>query len=124
MDPVSLIVGALAAGLSESVTGAVQDTYKGLRDALIRRIRRSNASPEVNAEQAVRALESKAADPQALHASIKATDLGDDPEVVSQARLVLEAADRAGIKVGKYVVDLREAKGVQVGDNPNMTINF
>jgi hypothetical protein len=122
MDPVSLVTGALAAGLSETVSGAVQDAYRGLRDALSRRLRRDG--DETVSEQVVQALEERADDVPALRAAVCEASVADDEEVVAAAARLLRAADPAGARVGKYVIDLRGAKGVQVGDNPSMTINF
>ena len=48
---------------------------------------------------------------------------GDGEVLVAAARL-LRAVDPDGARVGKYVIDLRGAQGVQVGDNPSMNINF
>ncbi|GAA2919975.1 MULTISPECIES: hypothetical protein [Streptomyces] len=123
MDPVSLVVGALAVGLSETVTSAVQDAYAGLRDALVRKLSRDRGEDGA-AEQAVQALEVQAADPESLRTSVSAAGLATDEQILAAAQRVLQAADPAGARVGKYVVDLREAKAVQVGDNPTMTVNF
>lgn len=120
MDPVSLVAGALAAGVSTTVTGAVQDAYAGLRSALLRRLRRGSGS----AEQAVRELEARAGDPASLSAVVSSVGVAADDRVVVAAQRVLQLADPAGAGLGKYVIDLREAKGVQVGDHPTMTINF
>jgi len=122
MDPVSLVTGALAAGLSETVSGAVQDAYRGLRDALIRRLRRDG--DETSSEEVVRALEGRADDVPALRAAVSEASVADDEEVVAAAARLLRATDPTGARVGKYLIDLREAKGVQVGDNPSMNINF
>lgn len=122
MDPVSLVAGALAVGLSETVSGAVQDAYRGLRDALIRRLRRDG--DETSSEEVVRALEGRADDVPALRAAVSEASVTDDEEVVAAAARLLRAVDPDGARVGKYVIDLREAKGVQVGDNPSMTINL
>jgi hypothetical protein len=138
VDPVSLVVAALAAGGSAVVTAAVQDAYAGLRDALVRRLRgdRGAGAPAEQAEpaeqveraeRAVRALEARAGETggaEPLRAAVVEAGVATDDQVLAAARRVLEAADPAGARVGKYVVDLRGAKGVQVGDNPSMTINF
>jgi hypothetical protein len=52
----------------------------------------------------------------ALEAELTAADLGRDPAVVQAAREVMSLVDPAGFRSGKYVVDLRGAQGVQVGD--------
>jgi hypothetical protein len=123
MDPVSLVVGALAAGLSETMTSAVQDAYAGLRDALLRRLRQDH-SENWPAEQAVQALEAQSGDPQLLRAVVSSAGLATDEQVVAAAQHVLQMADPTGARVGRYVIDLRGATGVQVGENPTMTINF
>jgi hypothetical protein len=105
------------------VTGAVQDAYAGLRDALVRRLRRDKGQ-DGPAEQAVRAIEAQAADPESLRATVGTAGLAADEQIMAAAQRVLQAADPAGARVGKYVIDLRDAKGVQVGDNPTMTITF
>ncbi|MEU4088750.1 hypothetical protein [Streptomyces aureus] len=123
MDPVSLVVDALAAGLSGTVTSGVQDAYAGLRDVLVRRLGRDRGEDGV-AEQAVQALEGQAADPELLRTSVSADGLANDEQILDAAQRVLQVADPDGARVGKYVIDLREAKAVQVGDNPTMTVNF
>lgn len=122
MDPVSLVAGALAAGLSETVSGAVQDAYRGLRDALLRRLRRDR--DDTTSEQLVRELEARSADDRALTAAVAATGVAGDEEVVAAAGRLLQAADPDGATAGKYVIDLRGARGVQVGDNTTMHITF
>jgi hypothetical protein len=126
MDPVSLVMGALAVGVSNVVTAGVQDAYTGLRSAVLRRVRRDRGGDE-RAEQVVRDLEHQASDAAAqpaLREAVDATGLAADEQVLAAARQVLTAADPAGARIGKYLVDLRDARGVQIGDNSTMTINF
>lgn len=47
-----------------------------------------------------------------------------DPGVAAELRQVLVSLDPPGAQAGKYVVDLREAKGVQVGDHNTQTNHF
>lgn len=124
MDPVSLVVGALVAGLSETVTSAAQDAYVAMRDALVRRLRRDRGVNESEAVQMVRALEAQTSDTEALRTAVGSAGVTTDEQVIAAAQEVLRAANPAGARVGKYVIDLRGTKGVQVGDNPTMTINF
>lgn len=124
MDPVSLIVAALAVGASNTVTTAVQDAYGVLRDALVRRLHRS---PGHDANATLRALEAQAteaADHGSLRTQLTTAGVATDDQVLAAARAVLETVDPAGARVGKYVIDLRDATGVQVGDNPTMNLNF
>ncbi|MFJ2081312.1 hypothetical protein ACIOBK_02090 [Micromonospora chokoriensis] len=127
MDPVSLVAGALAAGLSGTVTAAAQDAYEELRDLLVRRLSR-NGREKASAEQQVQALEALAAngasDGETLRAAVTTAGVATDQDVLAGATRVLARADLASTRVGKYVNDLHDAKGVQIGDNSIMNIEF
>ncbi|MFJ8205877.1 hypothetical protein [Micromonospora chalcea] len=119
----SLVVGALAAGLSDTINVAVKDAYSELRGALLRRLRK-NRNSEVEPEQIVEVLEARAADPGALKSLVISTDVANDKNVLDAARQVLRVINSSEEKNGKYVIDIHEAKGVQFGEASNMTINF
>ena len=116
MDPVSLIVTALAAGAvagaENTATEAIKDAYAGLK-ALVQRRLAGRPAGEV-------ALEQHAAKPQqwdkALEAELVEADAGSDTSVVEAAQQLMALVDGAGSQSGKYLVDLRAAQGVQVGD--------
>jgi len=116
VDPVTVIVAALGAGVSAGLTDtagvAVRDAYEGLRDAVRRRL----------GGGADGAIEAYAGDPggqsERLTRLLSAAGAGQDAQIVAAARRLLELADPAG----KYDVDLREAKGVVVGDG-NVQVN-
>ena len=57
-----------------------------------------------------------------MSAELSGSAARDDAEVLAAARRVWELVDPAGSTVGKYQVDLRDAKGAQVGDG-NVQIN-
>lgn len=119
MDPVSLIVGALAAGVGDVAKAAVQDAYDGLKRLLAARFA-GRAPAEV-------ALAHYEADPQTWRPPL-AKELADsgaaaDPAVLAAARAVLELVDPAGARTGKYQVDLSGAQGVQVGEH-NSQVNL
>jgi hypothetical protein len=117
MDPVSLIVAALAAGAvagaQNTATEAVKDAYTALKALLGRRLS-GRASGEV-------ALAQHEAKPQqwgsALEAELVEVKAGDDPAVVEVAQRLMALADPTGSQAGKYLVDLRGAQGTQVGDH-------
>jgi len=50
--------------------------------------------------------------------------LASDPNVATELREVMALLDPAGAQAGKYAVDLRDAKGVQVGDHNTQTNHF
>jgi hypothetical protein len=125
VDPVSLIVGALAAGASkgvtETATTAVKDAY-----ALLRRLvgRLFQGRPVAEA-----VLNEHAKDPDGpyqdtLKAELNRAGAGADPQLVAAARELLEAVDPDGARSGKYALDLRGAQVGSVGDHNTNTITF
>lgn len=124
MDPVSLIVAALAAGAvagaQNTATDAVKDAYTGLKE-LVRRRLSGRESGRV-------ALARHEADPQqqvpVLEAELVEVGAGDDAAVVAAAQRVMALVDAAGTRAGRYTVDVRGAQGVQVGDHNVQTNTF
>jgi len=116
MEPITLILGALAAGalagVSEDATAAVKDAYAGLKRLVAARFG-GKPSAEV-------ALAEHAADPDTWQAplakALAETGTDADPAVIEAARHLMELLDETGARAGKYNVDLRGAQGVQVGD--------
>jgi hypothetical protein len=117
MDPVTLIVSALAAGaaaaLKETAGTAVRDAYAGLKGLLQRKLASSPAG--------VVALEQHEAEPDAwggaLKKELEKANVAQDEEVVAAARLLLEAADPAGSARGKYNVTVTNSTIGIIGDN-------
>ena len=125
MEPVSLIVGALAAGastgLTEAATTAVKDAYGTLK-GLVQRLFQGKPVAEA-------VLDEHAKDPDGpyqdtLKAELERAGADADPEIVAAARAVLEAADPEGAKAGKYALDLRGAQVGSIGDHNTNTISF
>ena len=124
MEPVSLIVAALAAGAVAGAQGtaseAVKDAYAGLK-VLVRRMLGGRAAGEV-------ALVQHEVKPQqwagALEAELVDAGAGQDAAVVAAARRLLALVDPDGTRVGKYVVAVRDSRGVQVGDGNTQTNTF
>ena len=119
MDPVTVIVAALVAGAATgattTATTAVHDAYTALRDALRHRLASRKreldpllADPASNRDQLTQMLDSSGS--------------AQDETLLAAAQQLLRLADPSGVRAGKYVVDLRDAKGVQLGDN-NIQIN-
>ena len=117
MDPISLILTALIAGLAQgaghAANAAVRDAYAGLRGALTRRLSGRRAAQD--------ALEQYVADPEAwrgnLEVHLKQAGADRDQAVLDAAAAVMRGADPAGARTGKYTVNLAGAQGVQVGDH-------
>jgi RIP homotypic interaction motif len=124
MDPVTLIVTALAAGvasaLQEDAKNAVKAAYARLRDILKRRF-----SGRRVGELALAEYEAAPAmwEPQ-LRAELAATGAENDPDLVDAAQALLSLVDPAGARSGKYYVSIRGSQGVQVGDHNTQTNTF
>jgi hypothetical protein len=116
MDPITLIVTALAAGaalgLKDTASSAVKDAYAGLK-VLVRKRLAGRPDAEV-----VLARHEKA--PETWQAPLVA-ELGEagadrDRDLVAAAQALMSLVDEAGVRAGKYTVDVRGAQGVQIGD--------
>jgi hypothetical protein len=119
---VSALAAGAAAGVKDTATAAVKDAYAGLLAALRRRFGHART------EQLTAMAQEHAEDPQAGHdrltAVLATADLASDDDVVTAARAVLAQLDSAGTHAGKYTVDARDAKGVQIGDGNSMTLHL
>ncbi|WP_207386746.1 RIP homotypic interaction motif-containing protein [Frankia sp. Cppng1_Ct_nod] len=124
VDPVSLVVGALAAGaaggLTESASAAVTGAYAALRD----RLRRLFTADR----EAAGVLELHEGNPdvyqEPLRHVLARSGAAGDYEVVAAAQYLMTLLDAAGSAAGKYSVDVRGAQGVQVGDGNTQTNTF
>jgi hypothetical protein len=124
VDPVSLIVAALAAGAGSAVqdgaSAAVKGAYARLRDAVRGRL-------AGRADGAV-VLARHGNDPQVWEAPLRveltAAGAGDDAGLVAAARAVMELVDAVGAQAGKYAVTVSGSHGVQVGDHNTQTNTF
>lgn len=123
MDPVTLVMGALAAGaasgLGESATSAIRRAYRELRELV--RARLVGAPAEA-------ALEHFESDPHArtgeLTEVLAKSGAANEEAVLAAARQLMALIDPAGTRAGKYVVQLQEGQGVQVGDGNTQTNTF
>ena len=128
MSDVQLIVAALTAGMTAGVTSAasaaVQDAYAGLRDAVRRLLVRDSA----DGEDALAFLDSDAVAPadarQRLTTALTSAGAAEDKDMVAAAQRVLARTGEPRTATGKYVLDLREAQGTQVGDGNTQIVNF
>ncbi len=117
MDPITLIVTALAAGaalgISDTASSAVKDAYTGLK-ALARK--RLSGRPD---GERVLARHEEAPDiwRAPLVEELNQTGAGRDPHLIASAEALMRLVDEAGGRTGKYSVDVRGAQGVQIGDH-------
>jgi hypothetical protein len=121
VDEISMVVGALmagtAGGLTDSAQAAVAEAYAALRDRLVTLLSRRDRDGVVDRFEA---------DPEGGEAELReeltVSGVADDLEVIEAAQRLWTLVNPGGVAAGKYQVDLRDAKGVQVGDR-NTQIN-
>lgn len=124
MDPISLVIAALAAGataaLKDTASFAVMDAYAGLKGLIRRRFHAD--------DDALILLERAEAQPDGEHAALaerlRATAAASDQELVDASRAVLIETDPAGFQAGRYDVRISGGKGIVVGDRATVTMNF
>lgn len=124
MDPVTLIVGALAAGAVKgagaTATAAVKDAYAALKTALATRF--------TERQMPVAILDEHEEDPETyekpLAKKIRQSYAADDPRIVELAQALMRLMDDQGTLGGKYTVDVRGAHGVQIGDHSTQHNTF
>ncbi len=125
MDPVTLILTALATGaaasLQETATQAVKDAYAGLK-ALVSKCFQGNPKAEV-------ALQAHAEDPQTwqkpMEQAIKDTGADKNEELLKMAKDLMALLDESQAKGAKYNVQFSgDVKGVSQGDHNTVTMTF
>ena len=124
MDPITLIVTALASGAAtgatEAATSAVKDAYASLR-ALVRK--RLSGRPD--GELVLARHETSPETWQApLVAMLSEAGAEHDSDLASAAQTLMSLIDNAGARSGKYTVDTRGGYGVQVGDHNRQDNTF
>jgi hypothetical protein len=116
MDPITLIVTALAAGaaigMRDTASSAVKDAYTGLK-ALVRKRLGGRPDGELVLDRHEQAPETWRAP---LIAELDQAGAGNDSALVTAAEALMRLVDEAGARAGKYTVDVRGATGVQIGD--------
>lgn len=126
MDPVTLILTALAAGASAGALDSLKDDVKEKAKAAYAKLRglaRKRVSGRPHGELALAEYESA---PQKwgelLTAEFTEADAAQDDDLVAAARALMEVLDQSGAKSGKYEVTIKNSKGFQVGDG-NFQVN-
>lgn len=124
MDPVTLIVTALAAGaasaLQDGASAAVKDAYARLKALVTKQFADRPKAELVLAEHE--------AAPQTweapLAAELSAVGAEGDANLVAAAQALMNLVDEAGSRSGKYLITVHRSQGVQVGDHNTQTNTF
>jgi hypothetical protein len=116
MDPITLIVTALAAGaalgVKNTASAAIKDSYTGLK-ALVHRRLAARPDAELVLARHQQAPETWRAP---LMEELNQAGAGHDANLVAAAEALMRLVDAAGARNGKYTIDARGAQGVQIGD--------
>jgi len=126
MEPVTLILAALAAGASAGALDALKDDVKEKARAAYARLHGLVARRVSGRPHGELALAQYASAPQKweglLAAELTEAGAARDDDLVTAARAFLELADQPGARSGKYAVTIRDSSQFQVGDG-NVQVN-
>lgn len=121
MDPVTLIVTALATGASAGAVSALQDDVKEKSRTAYAKLRGLVKKRIAGRPDAELALEHHETAPQKwesmLTAELAEAGAGDDAELVAAAQTLMELMDSEVAKSGKYNVTIKKSRGIQIGDH-------
>ncbi len=124
MDPVSVVLAALAAGATaaakDTASQAVKDAYAGLKVLIQKRF-----ASKPQAEIALTEYE-KDEDTwkKPLQKSLVETGADQDEMIVRQAQQVLKLVNPQQASQGKYNVQIGEGKGIVIGDHAQVNQTF
>jgi hypothetical protein len=117
MDPITLIVTALAAGAAlgtqDTVSAMVKDAYAGLKTLVKKRLS-GRPDAELVLARHEQAPETWRAPLMAELAEIGADG---DRDLITAAKALLDLVGDTQGRAGKYTADVRGAQGVQIGDH-------
>jgi RIP homotypic interaction motif len=126
VEPVTLILAALAAGASAGALDALKDDVREKAKAAYERLRGLAGKRVAGTPHGELALKEYASAPQKweglLGAELTEAGAAGDGELTAAAKALMELVDQAGAKSGKYNVTIKNSKGVQVGDG-NIQVN-
>jgi RIP homotypic interaction motif len=121
MDPIPLIVTALAAGaaaaLQDGAKSAVKTGYAQLRELAKKRFKNSAGGEYL--------LHKHEMAPDTWHAPLTAelaeAGAANDDDLITAAQELMKLLDTAGSQAGKYLVSMQTSHGVQIGDHNTQT---
>jgi len=126
LEPITLILTALAAGASSGALAALSDGVKDGVKSAYAKLRTLVGRRTAGNQVAETALAQYEASPEAWRAPLadelaKAGAAGDQ-ELLAAAQALLALLNPAEAKAGRYRVTVKDSKGVQVGDG-NVQVN-
>jgi len=128
MDPITLIVTALAAGATAGGLDTVKDATRAAVQSAYAKLRGLAKQRVAGQPDGELALDRHEASPQKweslLTAELTEAGAAGDADLVAAAKALMELVDRAGARAGKYHVMVANSRGVQVGDGNVQFNNF
>lgn len=123
MDPISLILAALAAGAADAAkdtaSEAIKDAYSGLKSLVKRHFGGKPAS-----EAALDEFENDQDTwEKPLKKGLAESGAADDKEVLALAQRLLEITEAGPVAASKYSVDAHASTGVAIGDHAQATVH-
>jgi hypothetical protein len=127
MDPITMVVAALAAGAAAGVSTSSQDATAAVLRSSCRQIRTRVLRRAPDPAEAERVLDAHAGAPseheQALRAVLMAANAAADSKILEAARAILGSPPSAHPS-GKYPIQINNGKGVVVGDFTDSNFTF
>jgi hypothetical protein len=132
MDPITLIIAALAAGAASGAVDSLKDTAKDTAVALYGKLRGLVQKRFAGRSDGQLALERYQTVPKdeltvwegLLKGELTKSGADKDQEIIDAAKALMELVDQKGASQGKYNVTISGGQGVQVGDGNTQTNTF
>jgi hypothetical protein len=117
MDPITLILTALAAGavlgVTDTASAMVKDAYAGLKTLARKRLGDGADAEWVLAKHE----KTPEAWQEPLMVGLAGAGADQDRDLIAASEMLLDLLARAGVQAGKYAVYARGAQGVQAGNH-------
>jgi len=128
MEPVTLILMALATGASAGALEALKDDAKEKAKAayaMLHGLVKKRVAGRPHGELALAEYDSAPLKWEGLlTAELTEAGAAQDDDLVGAVKALMEIIDQSGAKTGKYNVTIKDSKGVQVGDGNVQFNNF
>lgn len=128
MDPITLIISALAAGAASGAIDGLKDTAKDAATAAYAKLRGLVQRRFAGRPDGELALDRYQAAPKKweglLTAELTEAGADTDQDLLDAAKALMDLVDRAGASRGKYNVTISGGQGVQIGDGNTQTNTF
>ncbi len=126
MDPITLVVSALVAGLTTGVTETAKTTVNEMYTSLKTRVQKK-AEGITDVHEALNKVEDKPeskARQEVLKEELAKLKIEDDAELIELAEALLKKVDPQGTQSGKYNISITDAQGVVIGDHTQVEQHF